>query len=58
MSTNNIHFYDKIRKFPKISLIICFYKLSDKFFRTQKQVESAKVKESSVLQSLKFYCSW
>ena len=33
MSTNNIHFYDKIRNFSKISLIICFCKLSEKFPR-------------------------
>ena len=30
MRTHNIHFHDKIRKFPKISLNICFLELSEK----------------------------
>ena len=31
MSTRNIHFYDKIGNFPKISLNICFLEQSEEF---------------------------
>ena len=37
MSTYNIHFLDKIGKNPKISLNICFLKLSEKLPRNSKK---------------------
>ena len=58
MSTHNIHFRDKIGKFPKISLKICFLELSKNFLGTQKRFGIAMVNESSVFESLKFYCIW
>ena len=36
MNTHNIHFHDKIRQFPKISLTICFLELSEEFPRDSK----------------------
>ena len=36
MSTQNIHFHDKIGKIPKMSLNICFLELSEEFSRDSK----------------------
>ena len=36
MSTNNMHFHDKIGKIPKISLDICFLELSEEFHKGSK----------------------
>ena len=36
MSTYNIHFLDKIRIVPEISLNICFLELSEEFPRVSK----------------------
>ena len=57
MSTQNIHFHDKTRNFPKISLNICFLQLSEEFPRDSKnEFESANVNEPSVFEPSKFYC--
>ena len=61
MSTHNIHFYDKIRKFP------CNTCISEYLFSSAKcmgiitcgfknKFESDMVKEPSLFESLKFFC--
>ena len=55
MSTHNIHFHNKIRKFP---LSICFLELWELFRRDSKtKFESAMVNEPSVFELLRFDCS-
>ena len=55
MSTQNIHFHDKIRTIPKTSLNICFLELSKEFLRDSKnEFELATGNESSMFESLKF----
>ena len=56
MSTHNIHFQNKTKElsnYPKILMSVVMEKNS----RTQDQVQIAMVKESSVFEPLKFYCS-
>ena len=51
------HFHDKNRKIPKISLNICFLELWEEFPRELKTFELATVNESSLFESLRFYCN-
>ena len=50
MSTNNIHFHDRTRKFPKISLNMYFLERSEDVF------EPSTVNEPYVFQPLWFNC--
>ena len=53
MSTHNKHFHDKIGKIPKIFIIF----VSEEFYKGLKsKFELAKIKESSVFESLRSYC--
>ena len=52
MSTHNIQFHDKIRKF---TLYICFLELSGEF--RQKRVRITMVNEPSVFEPSRFDCS-
>ena len=54
MSTHNIHFYDKILKYSKI---FDFLSCRNNFLGTKNVVEIATVNESSVFESLRFYCT-
>ena len=45
MSKNNIHFHDKIKKNPKMSLNIYFLGLSEEFSGTQKRVRISYCKQ-------------
>ena len=51
MSTHNIQFHDKIRKFP---LNICFLELSEELRRSQKRVRIIHGKRAIELS--RFYC--
>ena len=55
MSTNNIQFHDKIRKFPQ-NIILVFLSYWNNFLGMQKtKVKSTMVNEPSMFESLKFY---
>ena len=58
ISTHNIHFHDKIRKFPKISLNTCFLERSKKELpRDTKTISIQPRLISHRCKSLKFYCT-
>ena len=55
MSTHNIYFMIKYEKSPKISINICFLRLSREFPRDSKRVRISHGNEPSMFESLRFY---
>ena len=53
MSTHNIQFHHKIRKFPKYFF---FWSFRKNFVGTKNEFELAMVNEPSVFEPLRFYC--
>ena len=57
MSIFDIFFHDKIGKLSKISLSFCFLELSEGIsLGLKNEFDLAIVNESSVFESLRFYC--
>ena len=56
MSTYNIYFIIKSENFPKIPINICILGLSRE--KQKNKIELAIIKEPSVFELLRFYCSF
>ena len=56
MSTDDVHFRNEIRHFPKIFLNIFFLELSEEIPIGSKEFEAATVNRPSVFESLTFCC--